>query len=256
MKYKIEHAGGDFIFHWFVLMLGALKQIDLSSKVDVCTDYDGKYTVYQKETFQILDDIINLVPDNGDSQFLPSIKCLGAKNDSGIHTVDPTVYTFLRDLFLSRLHRMKKFDTFEYEKIYIRRNKSHLCEGNKQDNSAKRRQIINEDELVKGLQELGIKCINFEDYSVSEKIQIFQDSKWIIAPQSGGLVFSLFSGPSTSIIEIYPPDPHQYCDHYIDICNVLNVPFYRYKNVQKVDYYDNMIVESSEFIKYLRELNI
>ncbi len=32
--YKIEEANKAFIFHWIVLMLGALKDIDLTQKYD------------------------------------------------------------------------------------------------------------------------------------------------------------------------------------------------------------------------------
>ena len=247
MKYKIEEAGKTFIYHWFVYMVGALKQVDLSSKIDVCFDRDD-YTLYQKETFDILSDVINVVPNDGEFTLIPSIKPTDITNNSGRFHVDPTVYPFLRELFLSRVD---KFDTSDYEKIYIRRNKSHLCEGNREDNNVKRRQILNEDELVEDLETLGFKAVNFEDYTVSQKIQIFNKADYVVAPQSGGLIFSLFAGADTNIIEIYPPNPHQYCDQYIDICRVLGISFDRYTNVTKMDSYDNMVISSSEFVEYL-----
>jgi hypothetical protein len=55
----------------------------------------------------------------------------------------------------------------------------------------------------------------------------------------------------TNIIEIYPPNPHQYCDQYIDICRVLGIPFDRYTNVTKMDHHDNMVISSKEFVNYL-----
>lgn len=247
MKYKIEEAGKTFIYHWFVYMVGALKQIDLSSKVDVCFDRED-YTAYQKETFEILNDVINVVPNDGEFILLPSIKPIDITNNSGNYHVDPTTYTFLRDLFLSRV---SGFDTTGYEKIYICRSKAHLCEGNRDDNNIKRRHILNESELIEDLQELGFKTIHFEDYSVSEKIQIFNNAEYVVAPQSGGLVFSLFANKNTNIIEIYPPNPHQYCDQYVDICRVLGLSIDRYTNVSKMDYHDNMVISSTEFVHYL-----
>lgn len=247
MKYKIEEAGKDFIYHWFVYMVGALKQIDLSEKVNICFDAEN-YTAYQKETFQILSDLIEVVPNDGESILIPSIKPINITNNSGQFHVDPTTYSFLRDLFLSRV---SGFDTSEYENIYICRSKSHLCEGNKRDNNIKRRHILNENELVEDLEQLGFKAIYFEDYTVAEKIQIFNNAKCVVAPQSGGMVFSLFASKDTNIIEIYPPNPHQYCDQYIDICRVLGIPFNRYTDVTKMDQYDNMVISSKEFVNYL-----
>ena len=147
MKYKIEEAGKTFIYHWFVYMVGALKQVDLSNNIDVCFDRDD-YTTYQKETFDILSDIINVVPNDGNFTLLPSIKPIDTINNSGRNHVDPSTYSFLRDLFLSRVGG---FDTTGYEKIYICRSKSHLCEGNREDNNIKRRHILNEIELVEDL---------------------------------------------------------------------------------------------------------
>lgn len=247
MIYKIEEAARGFIYHWFVYMIGALKQIDLSSKVDICFDRED-YTAYQKETFEILSDVINVVSNDCEYTLLPSIKPIDATNNSNIDHVDVSTYSFLRELFLSRVD---EFDTSEYKKIYIRRNRSHLCEGNVGDNYIKRRQIINEDELVQELEKDGFKCINFEDYTVSQKVRIFNNADIVLAPQSGGLVFSLFAGDNTRVIEIYPSNPHQYCDQYLHICKNLNIEFTRYYDIAKIDHLDNMIVPPDKLISYI-----
>jgi len=247
MIYKIEEAGKDFIYHWFSYMVGSLKQVDLSQKINVCFEQEN-YTSYQNETFDILNDIINVVPNTDQNILIPSIKPQDITNNSERNHIDPTVYNFLRDIFLSRVGG---FDVSGYEKIYIKRNKAHMCEGNSRDNNIKRRHIMNENELVEDLEMLGFKAINFEDFTVSEKVQIFNRASEVVAPQSGGLVFCLFASNQTNITEIYPPNPHQYCDQYIDICRVLNIPFKRYTNVVKMDSHDNMIVSSNEFVDYL-----
>ena len=82
MTYKIEEAGKTFIYHWFVYMLGALKQIDLSSKVDVCFDRED-YNAYQKESFELLSDILNVVPNDCQWDLVPSIKPRDIRNNSG-----------------------------------------------------------------------------------------------------------------------------------------------------------------------------
>ena len=248
MIYKIEESGKNWIYHWFVYMVGALNKVDLSSKIDVCFDAED-FTAYQKETFELLKDVINVVPYTENSTFIPHNKPTDITNNSGRFHVDPKSYSFLRELFLSRVGG---FDTTGYENIYICRSKAHLCEGNRNDRNSRRRHILNEGELVESLEKEGFKAIHFEDYTVSEKVQIFNNAKRVIAPQSGGLVFSLFASPTTEIIEIYPPNPHQYLDQYIDICRVLGIPFKRFIDVVKMDRYDNMTVQPEKLINFIK----
>ena len=230
-------------------MVGALKNVDLSSKIDVCFDAQD-YTAYQKETFELLSDLINVVPYTENCTLIPHNKPTDISNNSGRFHVDPTTYPFLRELFLSRVGG---FDTTGYENIYICRSKAHLCEGNRNDKNIKRRHILNESKLVESLEKQGFKAIHFEDYTVSEKVQIFNNAKRVIAPQSGGLVFSLFASPTTEIVEIYPPNPHQYCDQYIDICRVLGISFKRFTDVVKVDRCDNMTVQPDQLINFIQQ---
>ena len=51
-----------------------------------------------------------------------------------------------------------------------------------------------------------------------------RDASLVVAPQSGGLTFTLFANKDADIVEIYPPNPHQYCDQYIDVCRALGIP--------------------------------
>lgn len=248
MTYKIEEAGKTYIFHWVVLMLGALKDIDLSDRVDVCFDRED-FNSYQKESFELLSDIINVVPNTCEWTLLPSVKPLDFTNGSGRPLVDHSVYHFLRELFLSRVDNT--FDTSEFDKIYICRSRAHFCEGNREDNNARRRQIVNENEVVESLEEIGIRPIFFEDYSMSEKIQIMNNASIVVAPQSGGLTFTLFANNNTDVVEIYPPNPHQYCDQYIDVCRALNIPFRRFTDVAKLDMYDNMVVDSRKLAEFI-----
>jgi len=246
--YKIEEAGFGWIYHYFVFMLGALKDVDLSNKINVCFDNEN-YTSYQKESFKILSDVINVVPKTNIFEFLPSVKPLHGDNNSINPFVDHNTYHFLRELFLSRIEN--DFDTTEYDKIYIRRSRSHFCEGNVGDGYIRRRQIVNENELVESLEKIGIKSIFFEDYTVSEKIQIFNNASLVVAPQSGALTFSLFANKNIDIVEIYPSNPHQPCGQHRDICRALNIPFRRFIDVQKVDNLDNMLVHPSNLNNFI-----
>ena len=248
--YKIDDGGVNIMWHYFVFMLGALKDIDLSSKINLCFDNEN-YFSHQKESFEILSDTINVVSKTDSFERIPSIKCI---NDSGIPHVDYSVYAFVRELFLSRVGN--DFDTTEYSKIYIRRSRSHLSDLNKNDGvfpNARRRQIVNEDELVESLKKIGIKSVFFEDYTISQKIQIARDASLIVSPSSGGLTFVLFASRMTNVVEIYPPNPHQYCNQHLDVSRALNIPFRRFSDVQKVDQWDNMLVNPSNLNNFILE---
>ena len=246
--YKIEEAGSQWIFHWVALMLGALKYVDLTEKIDICFDKED-FLSYQKESFEILSDVLNVVPKTDDFELIPSVKPLDFTNNSGRPLLEDGTYQFLRDLFNSRIE--DDFDTTGFEKIYICRGKAHLLAGNKQDGNARRRQIMNENEIVESLEELGIKPIFFEDYTMRQKIQIVRNAKQIVAPQSGGLTFTIWAHQDADIVEIYPPHPHQYCDQYIDVCRQLKINFRRFTDVVKLDRYDNMVVDSTNLANFV-----
>jgi len=248
MIYKLEEAGAQWIFHYFALMLGGLKNVDLTEKIDICFDNEN-FTSYQKESFEILSDVLNVVPKTNDAKLIPSMKPLDFRNNSGRPLLEDGVYKFLRDLFNSRVE--DDFDTTGFERIYICRSKSHLLVGNKQDGNARRRQITNESEVVESLKKLGIKSIFFEDYTMKQKIQIVRNAKQIVAPQSGGLTFTIWAHQDADIVEIYPPNPHQYCDQYIDVCRSLKIPFRRFTDVVKVDGYDNMTVNCTNLVNFI-----
>ena len=86
MIYKIEEAGAQWIFHWIALMLGALKDVDLSNKIDICFDMED-YLSYQKESFEILSDVLNVVPKTDDVQLIPSVKPLDLAKPTGMDPV-------------------------------------------------------------------------------------------------------------------------------------------------------------------------
>jgi len=250
MIYKLEEAGAQWIFHYFALMLGGLKNVDLSERIDVCFDNEN-FTPYQKESFEILSDVLNVVPKTNDFQLVPSMKPLDFCNNSGRPLLESGVYEFLRELFDTRVE--DDFDTTGFEKIYICRGRSHLCEGNKNDNNIRRRQIVNEGDVVKSLEDIGIRSIFFEDYTMRQKIQIVRNASQIVAPQSGGLTFTIWANKNADIVEIYPPNPHQYCDQYIDVCRTLGISFRRFANVTKIDAYDNMMVDAQKLIEFINQ---
>lgn len=250
--YRIEEAGKGWIGHWFWLMLGALNNIPEfgKEKIQICFE-DEDWTPYQLETFEILKDKMELVPNTTPHIFIPSIKPIHAQNGLNISFIDRNVLIFVKDLFLSSIGDTK---IEGYERIYIRRNLSHLSQGNERDKNIRRRQIINEDQLVEKLKDLDFKIINLEDYHTRDKIRIFNNASVILGPNGGGMCFTFMAQPRTKYIEILPTNPHQYIDMYRDMCREFNLEFHRFQDVIKEDHLDNMSVNIDSLISYLKSI--
>ena len=247
--YQIEECGRSYIGHWFQIMLPSLQHVVVendSEKIKLCFKLDYTKESYQKESLDILSDIIEVVPLDPNAILLPTTDIMtGSKEEF-------EGYNFIRELYLSRIKN--DFDISEYKKIYIRRNRSHLCEGNEMVGNEKRRQILNEDDLVNKLDHMGIKAINLEDYSVSQKIQIFNNASLIVGPNGGGLVFSIFAGLSTKIIEINPRITERDSRHYQFISKALGLDLSSYNKAERLDG-DNMLIDVDDVIKFIGKNN-
>lgn len=253
--YCIEESGKGLIGHWYWLMVAALPKIPEfgKEKIQLCFK-DERYPIFLIETFDILKAKIELVPYTSDHIYIESIKPNFVSNDSEIPFIDEDVILFLRDLFLSSIENI---EIKGYDKIYIRRNMSHLSLGNELDTACKnirRRQILNEDELVEKLKELDFKILNLEKYHTMDKLRIFYSTSVILGPNGGGMCHNFVSRPGTKYIEILPQNPHQYIDQYKCISKYLNLEFHRFQDVIKEDHLDNMSVNIDSLITYLNTI--
>jgi capsular polysaccharide biosynthesis protein len=158
--------------------------------------------------------------------------------------IDKEGYTFLRNLFLKNYLNDKKYLNKKY---YISRNKSHMLHGN---SGVKRRQVVNDDDVINVLKSYNFEIINLEDYNTIEKIKIFNQSNTIISPNSAALTFSIFSNYTTNIVELNVKNPHQIDRQYMDQCVALSIPYYKCFT-EKVDNMDNMFVNVSELTTLL-----
>jgi capsular polysaccharide biosynthesis protein len=254
--YKIEDAGKGWIGHWFYFMITSLSRIPNfgKKKIKICFDRDD-WTDYQKETFDILKEKIEVVFKPKDYIFIENTKPLNVFNDGLTSFIEPSLFQFLRNLFLSEIDD-KNIDG--YDKIYIRRNLSHLTQGNEEDvacKNIKRRQLLNESELIPHLEKLGFKCINLEDYHLKDKIRIFHSASFIIGPNGGGMTFLFASNLNLKYIEIVSPNPSQYIDHYRDLCNYFGFDFNRYNKVLTCDFNDNITIDIDDIILYVKNLS-
>ncbi|WP_081386314.1 glycosyltransferase family 61 protein [Paenibacillus odorifer] len=77
------------------------------------------------------------------------------------------------------------------ERFYISRKK------------ASSRRLVNEDDVIRCLENFNIVPICLEDWTVSQQIQLFASAKVIVGPHGAGLANLAFCQPGTQVIEIF-----------------------------------------------------
>lgn len=270
--FHIENRGSDYIYHWYIYMLAGLRHIPnncnrfgndgggaleknyneeylkLNKPYNICFSNIDKLNNFQKESLDIISEFYTYVPNN---EILDNDIIVNNYGEFIINTpthVDKEAYIFLKNLFLNKINCVDS--VYKNKKYYLSRSKSHLLEGN---SGIKRRQIINENDFINYLKLNDIQNIFLEDISTVEKIKLFNQASVIISPNSGGLLFSLFSSKNTKIIELNVETPHQISTQYKDQCDVLNIPYYKFIT-QKIDPMDNMFVELDKFDLFLNSI--
>jgi hypothetical protein len=280
--FLIDDRTNEFIFHWFIYMIAGLRQINKNTSrngfgcvygdVAPCTVMELNQNLYnpnnvkppyniifknivnfldfQKQTLDIIKNEYNvLLPQDLKLNDIIIFNYGEQILDNPYH-ISLDGYEFLRKTFLNNVNLTLKHKDKKY---FLSRKKSHLLDGNKNENNIKRRQIINEDELSEKLLSIGIETIFLEDYPVEEKIDIFNNSDTIISPNSGGLTFSLFSKPTTKIIEINVENPNQINHQYMSQCNALNIKYNKFI-ADKIDENDNMMINIDNFINFINTI--
>lgn len=140
----------------------------------------------------------------------------------------PSVYTFFRN--------MKTFAKKSPKRIYIsRRTWTRSDNDNIGTNYTQRRKMVNEDKIVRLLvTEYGYTEIFAEDYSIEEKINLFQQAECIVGAIGGGMCNLLFSRPTTNTLCIVSP-------YFIDI----NERFKFSMEHTNITYFDKCSIEKN-----------
>jgi capsular polysaccharide biosynthesis protein len=95
-----------------------------------------------------------------------------------------------------------------------------------------------------------VQFVFLEDYSLTEKIKLYQTAKVIIAT-GGANTTALFANPKTKIIEVNGGWPGM--NQYFHIGTVLGNPFIRYTDVtQKGEFGDYHINDINHFIDFIK----
>ena len=103
------------------------------------------------------------------------------------------------------LNRMKS-DYVGPEKIYIsRRTWLHNDTSNIGTNYTERRRCVNEDQVARLFSMHGFTEVFCENLTMSEKIGMFRNAKYIAGPIGGGMCNVIFSPPETRVLSINSP---------------------------------------------------
>ena len=268
--FVIPNCGAGWIYHYIIYMFGRLYDIPKNAYIDSQNNkrkpkyhmenikYEGIYKEvieYVSDTYEYVVDLQKYIVNN------PETKCVRLDPCSWFQEfIHPILgnchikmngYPFLRKLLLKDYKQPLEVS----KRYYITRKDSHLIDGNRDDNTVKRRQIINDEEFYNSLKEYGFEYIQLENYSIEDKVRIFSEAEIIVSPNSGGLTFALCANRKTKIVEINTPNPHQYNKQFIEICFGLNIKHIHYQST-KVDYLDNMTINIDDFIDKMKKSKV
>lgn len=182
----------EFANNYYHFTIEVLPEILKNKEVFVPNDFTPPDFIYQYE------EILNL-----------SILCLlnaaTNQNLTNFHSYPPKYdlahLKFLRELVLER-------DTILPKRIYISRSK------------AKRRQIVNEGELIEELLKCGFKILHLEDYSIIEQIKFFRNAEIVMAPHGAGLTNLIYCKENIKVIELKRnKEEYKIETNYVDYIN-------------------------------------
>lgn len=150
---------------------------------------------------------------------------------------------FLDTLIVPTEHRVRDRTG---ELLYVSRNESSM------------RRILNENDLLPGLRDMGFQVISPGKLSLTEQIEAFRNARVVLAPHGAGLTNILFCRPNTTLIEIFP-EGGVHGSAFLRIASQLNFNYY-YVVGQKVENRQSrknpnnadLILEKSSFFSFVR----
>ena len=122
---------------------------------------------------------------------------------------NPRVIRGVRDVLLSAYGDSNKHS----ERVYISRQ------------SATKRRMVNEDEVVKVLQMFGFETVHAEELSFEQQVQTFSRARYIVSNHGAGLTNMLFMKQGGSVLEL-----RHHLDHinncYFTLSSALNLNYF------------------------------
>ena len=133
------------------------------------------------------------------------------------------------------------------ELLYVSRNESSM------------RRILNENELLPGLKDMGFHVISPGKLSLAEQIDAFRNARVVLAAHGAGLTNILFCRPKTTLIEIFP-EGGVHGSAFLRIASHLGFNYYyvvgkKVENRQSKKNPNNadLILDKSTFLPFVRQ---
>jgi hypothetical protein len=121
----------------------------------------------------------------------------------------------VRDYFLSRLNFIEE-QSLKYDYLYVSRKK------------AKRRRVLNEEQIETYLINYGFKIICLEDYTFMEQVSLMKHCKVLISSHGAGLANINFLSEGSLLVELTPK---------LNNYRRLRIPFWRMSRLLGIEYF-------------------
>jgi capsular polysaccharide biosynthesis protein len=129
-------------------------------------------------------------------------------------------------------------------------------------NDATMRKILNEDEILPGLKDLGFTIMRAAGMPLQDQIEAFRQARIVVSAHGAGLTNILFCRPGTKVVEIFPEDgvhgsaftrlsSHLDFDYYFVVgARVEN------RNSKSNAYNADIVLKKNDFISFIRGIVI
>jgi hypothetical protein len=151
----------------------------------------------------------------------------------------------VRDFYINYVLHEKKIPFEPVERLYVSRA------------LAKRRQVINEAEILEIAERYGFTIFHPENFSFLEQVAIFSGVKYLVGTHGSGLTNLLFMGENTSLLELHKDKTNE-LDHpsplFWYMADALGVNYYHQlcETHGKDDYFEgDYIIDATQFEKNL-----
>jgi NDP-sugar pyrophosphorylase family protein len=161
---------------------------------------------YVKETYSLLDIQKEDIIFHNKKNKYKKIYLSNSLTHDGLSNMQPRKEIFdIYDILKTNALKDYKKD-IKYDKIYIsRRTWMNKHTDNIGTDYTTRRKLVNENELVEKLKILGFKEIFGENYSMKEKIRVFNSAKIVIGAIGGTITNNIFCSSDCRIITLVSP---------------------------------------------------
>lgn len=127
-------------------------------------------------------------------------------------------------------------------------------------NEAGMRKVLNEDEILPGLKDMGFRVMRASKMSLVEQIEAFRQARVVLSAHGAGLTNILFCRPGTTLIEIFP-EGGVHGSAFTRLSSHLDFDYYyatgarvenRHSEKNKIN--ADIVIDKASFIPFVREI--